>query len=390
MSNVRKFTIDIPQATLDDLRERLARTRWTDSVEGADWNYGTNLDYLQQLVQYWRESFDWREQEAKLNGFAHFRTNIDELGIHFIHERGVGGNPIPLLLTHGWPDSFARMMKIIPMLTDPARFGGDAADSFDVVVPSVPGYGFSDRATRTGMTSERVGDIFFKLMTDTLSYARFGAHGGDVGAEVTQAIARAHADAMIGIHLTDLGYSNEIMASFLPDLDATEKAYAETVQQWQQQEGAYAALQSTKPQTAAYGLNDSPAGLAAWMIEKFRAWSDCNGDVESRFTRDELLTQIMIYWATETINSSFRIYYEGTAEAMQAMSQGGEMSMQRTEVPAGVVTFPKEITRPPRQFAERFNNIQRWTEMDRGGHFAALEEPELLVEDIRAFFRPLR
>lgn len=380
--NIQPFTITVAQSTLDDLRERLARTRWPDQVREADWDYGTNLDYLKALVAYWQNQFDWRAQEARLNQFAQFRAEIDGFGIHFIHERGQGPKPLPIILTHGWPGSFFEMVKIIPLLTDPAGHGGDPADSFDVIVPSLPGFGFSDHPTVRGMTTTKTAELWAHLMTETLGYVRFAAAGGDIGAGVTQRLALAHPDLLVGIHLTYLGSASS--RSEYPDLSEAEQRYLHALQQWSLQEGAYSSLQSTKPQTLAYGLNDSPVGLAAWITEKFRTWSDCDGEVERRFSKDELLTNIMLYWVTQTIPSSVRIYYEN-AHAPSLLKPG-----QHIEVPAGIALFPKEISLPPREWAERSLRVQRWTQMPRGGHFAALEEPELLVEDLRAFFRPLR
>ncbi len=380
--NIQPFTINVAQSTLDDLRERLTRTRWPDEVQRAGWDYGTNLDYLKVLVAYWQNQFDWKAQEAKLNQFAQFRAEIDGFGIHFIHERGQGPKPLPIILTHGWPGSFFEMVKIIPLLTDPAGHGGDPADSFDVIVPSLPGFGFSDRPHVRGVTTTKTAELWAHLMTEALGYVRFAAAGGDIGAGVTQRMALAHPDLLVGIHLTYLGSS--FVRPEQPDLSEAEQHYLNVLQQWSLQEGAYSSLQSTKPQTLAYGLNDSPVGLAAWITEKFRTWSDCDDEVERRFSKDELLTNIMLYWVTETIPSSVRIYYEN-AHASSPLKQG-----QHIEVPAGIALFPKEISLPPREWAERSLRVQRWTQMPRGGHFAALEEPELLVEDLRAFFRPLR
>lgn len=378
----KAFRVQVPQATLDDLRARLARTRWTDQIDGANWEYGTNIDYLRSLVTYWENQFDWRAQEAKLNQVAHFRADVDGFGIHFIHERGKGPNPLPIILLHGWPDSFFRMHKIVPTLADPASHGGDADDAFDVVVPSLPGYGFSDRPTEQGFTGERTAALLASLMTEELGYERFAAHGGDIGSGLAETLAHAHAPSLAGIHLTDIPYWH-LFSIADTDLSAAERRYLEAGQAWQIQEGAYAMLQSTKPQSLAQGLNDSPSGLAAWIVEKFRSWSDCDGDVERRFTKDELLTNIMIYWATGTIGSSFLPYYD----AQHAPQTNGE---QRVDVPTGVAIFPRDLVPAPREFGERFFDIRRWTDMPRGGHFAALEEPALLVDDIRAFFRPLR
>jgi pimeloyl-ACP methyl ester carboxylesterase len=380
--SVDQFEVSVTQEKLADLRGRLARTRFPDEVSEAGWDYGANLAYMRELVDYWRDGFDWRDQEKAINRLGHFRAEIDGFGIHFVHERGKGPDPMPLVLTHGWPDSFFRFHKLVPMLTDPARYGGDPADSFDVVVPSVPGYGFSDRPTERGFTSERTADLFAKLMSDELGYRRFGAHGGDVGSGVTEKLASAHADSLIGIHLTDVPYWH-LFTIPQKGLSEAERGYLEAGRRWQMEEGAYALIQSTKPQTPAYALNDSPAGLAAWIVEKFRTWSDCDGDVESRFTKDELLTNVMIYWVSETTNSSFRVYYE-------TQHNPPEHRGEYIRVPTGVAIFPKDLVPAPREFAERFFEVQRWTEMPRGGHFAAMEEPELLAEDIRAAFRSLR
>jgi len=382
MMTVQPFKVDISQPILDDLRERLARARWPDAVDGAGWDYGTDLDYLRSLADYWRDGYDWRAEEAKLNEFTQYRAEIDGVGIHFVHERGRGPDPLPIVLTHGWPDSFYRYSKVVPLLSDPARFGGDPADAFDVVVPSVPGFGFSDRPHEPGMTSVRVAALWARLMTDVLGYGRYGAAGGDVGSMVTQFLALAHPESVAGIHLTDIGFY--FLNAGQPDLSEAERAYVASIQQWWMQEGAYAMLHSTRPQTLVYGLTDSPIGLAAWLVEKFRSWSDCGGEVERRFTRDELLTQIMLYWVTGTIGSSIRLYYEGS-HAPPSIQPG-----QRIEVPAGVAVFRDNPIPLPRAYAARHLNVRHWTEMPRGGHFAAWEEPELFAEDVRAFFRPLR
>ncbi len=379
---VDSFDIDIPQSVLDDLRERLADTRFPDEVEGTGWDYGTNLSYMEDIVDYWQNRFDWRAREAELNRYPHYRTEIDGTGIHFIHERGKGEDPLPIVLTHGWPDSFYRYLKLIPMLTDPARFGGDPADSFDVVVPSMPGYGFSDRPHERGMTSARIADVWVRLMADVLGYERFAAGGGDIGSGVSQILALGHPGRVVGLHLTDPGFFS--LDTGIPDLSENERKYLAAIQELWMQEGAYAMLHSTKPQTLAYGLNDSPAGLAAWIVEKFRSWSDCGGDIERRFSKDELLTNIMIYWTTETIGSSVRLYYEN----LHALPL--DFLKERIEIPVGMAVFPKDFVPPPREWVERRLNVERWTGMPRGGHFTAMEEPELLAEDIREFFRPLR
>lgn len=378
---IQPFQIDVPQTVLDDLNERLARTRWPDEIGGAGWDYGTNLGYLKGLTDYWRDGYDWRAQEAELNRFNHYKAEINGFGLHFIHERGKGPNPQPLLLLHGWPDSFYRMIKIIPMLTDPARYGGDPADSFDVIVPSLPGFGFSERPSERGEDAARTAERISKLMTEVLGYDRYAVHGGDGGSPLAQYLAFTHPEAVVGIHLTDIGW-HASMTLDRSTLSEAEQGYLNELDQQGMAESGYVMIQGSKPQTLAYGLNDSPVGLAGWIVEKFRAWSDCDGDVERCYTKDELLTNIMIYWATQTINSSIRSYYEG-------MHSSALFAMQRVEVPVGMALFPKDNP-PPRELAERSLNVQHWTEMPRGGHFAALEEPELLVQDLREFFGGLR
>ncbi len=385
--NPQPFTIAVPQATLDDLHKRLVATRWPDEAENVGWNYGTNLGYLKELVDYWQSSYDWRAQEAKLNQFAQFRADIDGSGIHFLHVRGKGPNPTPLLLIHGWPDSFYRFHKMIPLLTDPASYGGSAEDAFDVIVPSLPGFGFSDRPNFVGgMKSLRSAELLSTLMTEVLGYQRYAVAGGDIGSRVTRLLALAHPEQVLGIHLTDIGFPREI--AFPPDVpnpSPAEGRFLGSVGMWFFQEGAYASLQTTKPQTISYALSDSPVGLAAWIVEKFRAWSDCGGEIEKSYTKDELLTNIMIYWVTGTISSSARLYHEDGFQSAPQLSAG-----QYIEVPAGVATFPKDLTYPPRELGERYLRVAHWSEMPRGGHFAALEEPALLAGDMRAIFRSLQ
>ncbi len=385
--SVQPFTIAVPQATLDDLHERLARTRWPDEAEQTGWSYGTNLGYLKELVDYWQHSYDWRAQEAKLNQFAQFRAEVEGQRIHFLHARGKGPHPPPLLLLHGWPDSFYRYHKIIPLLTDPASYGGNPENSFDVIVPSLPGFGFSDRPHFPGgMKSLRSAELLSKLMTEELGYQRYVVGGGDIGSRVARLLALAHPEQVSGMYLTDIGFPREI--AFPPDVPSPSPAegrFLGSAGMWFIQEGAYAALQTTKPQTISYALSDSPVGLAGWIVEKFRAWSDCNGEIEKSYTKDELLTNIMIYWVTGTISSSARLYLEDTFQSTPQLSMG-----QYIEVPAGIATFPKDLTYPPRELGERFLRVARWTEMPRGGHFAALEEPELYANDVREFVSTLR
>ena len=382
--DVKPFKVAVDDRVLEDLRQRLASTRWPDEIPASGWEYGSNLDYVKELVEYWRTGFNWRAQEELINSFHHFKAQVEGLDIHFIHERGNGPNPIPLIITHGWPGSFFEMHKIIPLLSDPGSHGGDPADAFDVVAPSLPGFGFSDRPTQPGMQVLKVADMWDRLMTEGLGYPRFAVQGGDIGAGVTSRLGFAHPEDLFGIHLTSVTRPTPYLGPGARELSEDEKALIDQREKWQQAEGGYAHIQGTKPQTLAYGLNDSPAGLAAWIVEKYRTWSDCGGNVENRFTKDELLTTITIYWVTQTISSSTRMYYENQKNTW-SMSPD-----ERINVPSAVAVFPAEISRPPREWAERSYNIQRWTEMPRGGHFAALEEPGLLAEDVRAFYRPLR
>lgn len=379
---IQPFQIDVKQAVLDDLQKRLAITRFPTGIQGAGWEYGTNPNYLEELCRYWRHDFDWRNQEGYLNSFKHFHAEVDGMGLHFIHEKGKGDNPIPLLLVHGWPDTFARFLKVIPLLTNP-----DESDlSFDVIVPSLPGFGFSDKPQKQGLTFS-FGDLLHTLMVKELGYKRFAVQGGDWGSTVTELMARSHASSLVGIHLTDVPFFH--MFQKPDDLSSTEEKYLNKLETFPHTEGAYSLIQSTRPLSLACGLNDSPAGLAAWMVEKFRAWSDCNGDLENCYSRDEILTIVMIYWVTQTIDSSFFPYYDlANAGAMRWTSETVKNWLGSADVPAGFAIFPKDLSTPPREWAERFFNVQRWTEMPRGGHFAAMEEPELFVQDIRSMFGP--
>ena len=382
--HVEPFLIAVPDAVLTDLRERLARTRLPDEMPGSGWTYGTNLAYVRDLVAYWRDRYDWRAAEARLNAFPQFRATVGGLGIHFIHARGVGPKPLPLVVTHGWPGSVAEFQEIIGPLADPARLGGDPADVFVVVAPSMPGFGFSDHPTEPGMQPERIAALWAELM-DGLGYRRFGAQGGDWGAMVTTYLGTKHADRMVGIHLNMVVAYPENREN--PPMDGvTQDEMMELMRmpQFLREETGYQRIQGTKPQTLSYGLNDSPAGLAAWIVEKFHSWGDCGGDIERRFTKDQLLTNIMLYWVPETANSSCRLYYE--AQHANMFPPAGF----RCDVPTGCAIFPGEMFKPPRVWAEKMFNVQRWTRLPSGGHFAAMEEPKALVEDIRAFFRPLR
>ena len=382
MSKVEPFRIAVPDSVLADLKARLDRTRFPDEVPDTGWEYGVNLAYLRELVDYWRTKYDWRKHEAHLNSLKHFRGEIAGLNVHFIHEQGRGPNPKPLLLIHGWPGSVYEFMEIIPMLTDPAAHGGDARDSFTVIAPSLPGYGFSGHAKARAMNIQAIADIFFKLMTETLGFKRFAVQGGDWGSAITARIGEVYASHLYGIHLNMIPVG-PAEGRNAPELTPEEKVFLGDAEKFRSRETGYQWIQGTKPQTLAYGLNDSPAGLAAWIVEKFRTWSDCHGDLESRFTKDQLLTNVMIYWITETANSSTRLYYEARHHPWR-LKPG-----TRIEAPAGIAIFPGELVRPPRHWAERVLNVKRWTDMPRGGHFAAMEEPKLLADDIRAFFREM-
>ncbi len=382
--DVRPFTIAVEDSVLEDLQQRLADTRWPDEIPNTGWDYGSNLAYLKELVEHWRTKFDWRSQETKLNSFSHFKSDVDGLDIHFIHEKGKGPNPIPLVITHGWPSCFFEMTKIIPLLVDPASHGGDAADSFDVVAPSLPGFGFSDHAQDRGMEVQRVAGMWNKLMTENLGYPKFAAQGGDIGSGVTARLGFAHPDTLFGIHLTSITRPTPYLGPGSRPVTDAEQALITQRDKWFADEGGYNHIQGTKPQTLAYGLNDSPVGLAAWIVEKYRTWSDCGGDVEKSYTKDELLTIVTIYWVTQTISSSTRMYFE---------NQKNLWTMEKDEkvsAPAGMAMFPQEISKPPREWGERSYDVRRWTEMTSGGHFAALEEPQLLAEEVRAFFRDFR
>jgi len=377
MKQVTPFRINIAQNVLDDLQARLRQTRWTDEPADAGWQYGANPAYMRELADYWQNGYDWRKQEALLNSFPQFKTEIDGVGIHFLHIKGKGANPRPLLLTHGWPDSFYRFYKIIPLLTDPAANGGDANHSFDVIVPSIPGFGFS---SHHALPAEQTAHLFAKLMTEILGYSTFFAAGGDMGSTIIKWMSVHYPESIKGIHLTDVGYPNgtEDWSTMSP----AEQAFGQFIQGWWYTEGAFNMIQSTKPQTLGYGLNDSPVGLAAWIVEKFNTWSDNNGHIENSFFKDELLTNVMIYWVSQTINSSMRTYLE---EARSVYAQGAPKPAQRSSVPAAVASFPGEAPLP-KEWAERRVTLEKFTKMSRGGHFAAMEEPKLLADDITAFF----
>ncbi|MFI8526205.1 epoxide hydrolase family protein [Promicromonospora sukumoe] len=372
-----------PQAApeaIEDLRARLRATRWPDAPEDAGWSLGTDVGYLRELVAYWADGFDWRAQEAALARLPRFRTPVGGLGIHFVHARAVepAGPVLPLVLSHGWPDSFWRYSKVVPLLTDPGAHGADPADAFDVVVPDMPGFGYSDRPAGAPLSSIDVAGLWAELMT-TLGYERFGAAGGDIGSHVSRYLALDHPDRVVAVHRTDGGLP--VFAGDPATLQAEERAWFAEAATWSATEGAYGAMHRTKPQTVAAGLNDSPAGLAAWIVEKLRAWSF--GDLEDAYTRDEILTNITIYWLTGTIGSSMRMYHANGAIPARQVTR-------RVEVPSGFSLFPGDIVRPPRAWLERTANTVYVSEPERGGHFAAFEEPELYAQELRDFFRPYR
>ena len=378
------FTIDVPEPMLEDLRERLTDARFPDELDEAGWTYGTDLTYLRDLVSYWRDEYDWREQERQLNRFEQFTTNIDGLDIHFIHHRSADPNAFPLMIVHGWPGSFVEFHKIIEPLTAPASHGGQASDAFHLVIPSIPGYGFSDKPRQPGYNPERMAEIFVKLMA-RLGYTRYGAQGGDYGSLISRTLGRIDEEHVAGIHLNLCG------AGPPPNVDNPEagvpleelERMRERQEFWTDEERGYSMIQGTKPQTIGYSLNDSPTGLAAWIIEKFRAWSDVNGNIENKFTKDELLTNITVYWVSQTPTSAARLYYE-------LRHSPSDSRNDRINVPTGCAAFPKEISFAPRRWLEASYNLTHYTIMPRGGHFAALEEPELLTNDIRMFFRTVR
>jgi microsomal epoxide hydrolase len=380
-ARVAPFKIHVSDAVLTDLKERLERARFPDELEGANWAYGTNLAYLKQLVGYWRTTFDWREQERRLNRFEQFKTNIDGLDIHFIHRRSKQPNALPLLMTHGWPSTFTEFTKVIEPLTDPVGHGGGPEDAFDVVVTSIPGYGFSDRPRQPGYGRVRDAEIFAKLMA-RLGYTRYGVQGGDIGAGISTSLATDDASHVAGLHLNACNGEPPDPANPTAGVPPAElEKMREREAFWTDEERAYSHLQGTKPQTLGYALHDSPVALAAWIVEKYRAWCDCDGNPEKRFTKDELLTNITIYWVTETATSAARYYYE---------TRHNPVPNRRVEVPTGCASFPKDLRFTPRLWLEKRYNLARFTIMPRGGHFAALEQPELFVDDVRAFFRNVR
>nr|WP_296068027.1 epoxide hydrolase family protein [uncultured Actinoplanes sp.] len=366
------FRIDVPESDVADLRQRVRRTRWPDQLDGVGWQYGTEPGYLRELAGYWADAYDWRRVERRLNTCPQFRAPIDGLNVHFVHRRGRGPAPFPVLVLHGWPSSFVQMLDLAPLLTDPAT----PEDSFDVVVASLPGFAFSDASARPGMSEVAMAHLFHRLMTEVLGYSRYGVRASDLGARVAKQLAAHHSAEVAGIHLS----GSPPRADNPPaNPSPAVREYLRAVQRWTANEAGYSEQQSTRPQTLAYALNDSPVGLAGWIVEKFRAWSDCDGDVERRFTKDDLLTTVSIYWFTATIGSSMRMYYESAHARTRAW-----------DVPTAYLMSSRDTVPVPREWLERTSRIDRWTDVDRGGHFLEWEEPQLVADDMRAFFRPLR
>jgi epoxide hydrolase len=376
-ADIRPFRIDIPQADLDDLRARLARSRWPDELPGADWDYGIPLEVVRELAEYWRTGYDWRVHERRLNGLAQFTTAIDGQNIHFLHVRSSEPGALPLIMTHGWPGSIAEFLEVIGPLTDPRGHGGDPADAFHLVLPSIPGYGFSGPTRDRGWNVRRIAQAWDELMR-RLGYQRYGAQGGDWGSSISRELGLIAPAHLIGVHLNMVFPQVRDEPADLTDVD---RARLDALRRFRSSGSGYAAIQSTRPQTLAYGLTDSPAGQLAWIADKFNEWTD--GGLPGAVDRDQMLTNVMIYWLTGTAGSSARLYYES--------ARSGAWGPPATSTaPTGVAVFPREIAPPIRRFAELSNNIVHWSEFDRGGHFAAMEEPDLLVRDVREFFRLFR
>jgi pimeloyl-ACP methyl ester carboxylesterase len=382
---VTPFSIHVEEEILLDLRQRIRATRWPDPAPGAAWSQGTDLEYLKQLLAYWCDEFDWRARERELNGFQHFRAELDGVQIHFVHERARHGNGIPLILTHGWPSTFAELLPLVPFLTDPRAHGIDGP-AFDVVIPSLPGYGFSERPARVGVNYRYVAGLWHQLMRG-LGYPRYGAQGGDFGAGVATFMALIDPTSMTGVHLSNLEIAPYTGRESRP-LSVAENTYRERNEEFWRTEYGYKAIQSTKPQTLGYALNDSPAGLAAWILEKWRSWADTRGNLDERFTRDFLLTMVTLYWVTRTITSSMRDYFDNDNRQFRVTLGPTEF----VRVPTGIAVFAHSFVdegTPIREWVERLYDVRRWTLMPRGGHFAPAEEPEMLARDIAAFFAGL-
>ena len=378
---MRPYVIRVDDRVIDDLHARIRRTRWPATVAGEGWSIGADLGYVHALASYWLDGYDWRAQEQMLNDrLPGWQANVAGRAVHFARCEGRGPDPLPLMLLHGWPGSFFEMYKIAPALADPAAHGADPRDAFDVIVPSLPGHGFSDPPLEVGFGADQIADVMHVLMTDVLGFDHFVAQGGDRGAFVSAGLGHRHRASVTGIHLN---MATGIMDT-ADDISEAEQQFQREQKDFLAREGGYIAIQGTRPQTLSVGLNDSPVGLLAWIVEKWHAWSDCNGDIESCFTKDELLTNVMIYWITQTVRSSMHYYYEHRANPPAAMGP------ERINVPTAVAMFPREVMQVPRSAVERKYDLRHWTTMARGGHFAAMEQPDALVADIRAFCREFR
>ncbi len=381
MIGVKPFSVDVPNETIEVIRSRVEAYPWHEMPDDGGWNYGTNLNYLKEFCDYWVNEFDWRKQEAEINNFSHFKAPVNGIDLHFIHEKGSGDNPKPLIINHGWPGTIVEFLDFIDLLAHPEKHGGSVEDAFDVVAPSLPGFGFSGRPPRP-YGPRKMADIFNTLMTDTLGYPSYIAQGGDWGGAISSWLGYEHAPACRAIHINVLTMRHKDGPQ-----GSEEEAWAAQFDHDQIMQNGYRTQQATKPQTLSYAMMDSPVGIAAWILEKMNGWSDIDGDdVESVYTKDQLLTNIMVYIVTRTFNTASWIYYGRREEGGRILSPEGK----RVEVPTGCAVFPKEMLNwPPRSYAERIYNITQWTEMPRGGHFAAMEQPELLIEDIRKFARSL-
>lgn len=384
---VEAFRIAIPQADLDDLRDRLTRARWPSEIgDNSNWQAGTNLAYMRELVAYWLDSYDWRQHEAAMNAVPQFKTLIDEVPVHFQHIRGKGPNPIPLILTHGWPWTFWDMRRVIGPLSDPAAHGGDAADAFDVIVPSLPGFGFSSPQTKSGVFHAHIADLWVKLM-DRLGYGRFAAHGADIGAFVTAFLGHRHPDRLMGIHLQHLVPLRPPLAA-PEDYAPEEQAAIAKRADFMANGSGYAAIQRTRPQTIAYAMHDSPIGLAAWLVEKRRSWAGTGGHIETVFSKDDLLTTVCLYWFTQTYLSSAHHYYQ---PAQPGIDRGFIHNRRPlVDVPVAGLQFLGDIIYHPRKWVQSHYNLQKWRVEEKGGHFGAAERPDVVVDDLRAFFRQWR
>jgi pimeloyl-ACP methyl ester carboxylesterase len=378
---IQPFRIDIPQEQLDDLRHRLATVRWPDELPGTGWDHGTPLSYLRELVDHWRTTYDWRAHEARLNEFPQFTTEIDGQNIHFLHIRSPEPEALPLVLTHGWPGSIVEFLDVIGPLTDPVPHGGEAADAFHVVAPTLPGFGFSGPTRQAGWTVERIARAWAELMR-RLGYGRYAAHGGDWGSPISRELGVLNPEHVVAVHLTAL-FGAGVTAESADVSDEREQRSMQAGYRFRYELSGYATLQSTRPQTVAFALTDSPVGQLAWIVDFFGPlWTDSETVPEDAVDRDRMLTNVMLYWLTGTAASSARLYKENAAMWATPPSP--------SPVPTALALFPRDNNVPVRRIAERTNHIVRWTEFDRGGHFAAMEEPDLVTRDLRAFLRDYR